>query len=102
MRITFAPTGPGPVVATVSIPTSAGVRTVSVSGYGTQPGLLVSAQPLAFGTVATGAGGKSLTVTVSNFVGPTGTPHRLRASVRALLGERAPTGRDESCPPNRP
>ena len=66
LRITFAPTGPGPVVATVSIPTSAGVRTVSVSGYGTQPGLLVSAQPLAFGTVATGAGGKSLTVTVAN------------------------------------
>ena len=66
LRITFAPTGPGPVVATVSIPTSAGVRTVSVSGYGTQPGLLVSAQPLAFGTVATGEGGKSLALTVGN------------------------------------
>ncbi len=66
LRVTFAPTRPGPVVATLSIPTSAGTRSVSVSGYGTAPGLLVSAQPLAFGRVRTGSGGKILALTVSN------------------------------------
>ena len=66
LPITFTPDAPGPVVASLSIPTSAGTQTISVSGYGTAPGLLLSAQPLAFGTVNTGAGGKSLTVTLSN------------------------------------
>ena len=66
LQVTFAPTRPGPVVATLSIPTSAGVRTVSVTGYGTAPGLLLSAQPLSFGSVTTGSGGKSLAVTFSN------------------------------------
>lgn len=66
LRVTFRPTRPGPVVAQLSIPTSAGVRTVAVSGYGTGPGLLLSAQPLQFGTVPTGAGGRYLTLTFSN------------------------------------
>lgn len=66
VRVTFTPTRPGPVIATLSIPTSAGTRTVSLSGYGTAPGLLVSAQPLAFGTVLTGSGGKTFTMTISN------------------------------------
>jgi hypothetical protein len=64
--ITFTPDGPGPVVAALSIPTSAGTQTLSISGYGTAPGLLLSAQPLNFGTVNTGAGGKDLTVSVTN------------------------------------
>ncbi len=54
------------MIDTLSIPTSAGTRTVSLSGYGAAPGLLVSAQPLAFRTVLTGSGGKSLTMTISN------------------------------------
>jgi hypothetical protein len=66
LPITFTPNGPGPVVAALSIPTSAGIQTISISGYGTAPGLLLSAEPLAFGTVTTGAGGKALTVSVTN------------------------------------
>ena len=54
------------MVATLSIPTSAGVQTVSISGYGTAPGLLLSAVPLNYGTVNTGAGGKALTVSLTN------------------------------------
>ena len=66
LSIRFTPDGPGPVVAALSIPTSAGVQTISVSGYGTAPGLLLSAEPLDFGTVTTGAGGKALTVSLTN------------------------------------
>jgi hypothetical protein len=66
LPITFTPDGPGPVVAALSVPTSAGTQTVSISGYGTAPGLLVSAKPLDFGTVNTGAGGKALTVSLTN------------------------------------
>ncbi len=66
ISITFSPDGPGQVVATLSIPTSAGVQTFSVSGYGTAPGLTLSAEPLNFGTVNTGAGGKALTVSLTN------------------------------------
>ncbi len=66
LPITFTPDGPGPVVATLSVPTSAGVQTFSISGYGTAPGLALSAKPLDFGTVNTGAGGKALTISVTN------------------------------------
>jgi hypothetical protein len=66
VKVTFTPAHPGPVVGELSIPTSAGTRTVTVSGYGTAPGLLLSAQPLAFGTLDTGAGGKGLALTLSN------------------------------------
>jgi hypothetical protein len=66
LRVTFTPTGPGPVIADLSLTTSAGSESVPLSGYGTAPGLLQSAQPLDFGTVRTGAGGLTLTATVSN------------------------------------
>jgi hypothetical protein len=66
VKVTFTPAHAGPDVGELSIPTSAGTRTVTVSGYGTAPGLLISAQPLAFGTVDTGAGGKGLALTLSN------------------------------------
>jgi hypothetical protein len=66
LRVHFKPRHAGPVVGIISIRTSAGTRTVSVSGYGTHPGLVVSAQPLAFGRVTTGAGGKYLGLTFSN------------------------------------
>jgi hypothetical protein len=66
VKVTFSPTVAGPVVAQVNLPTSSGVHTVAVSGYGTVPGLLASARPLTFGTIATGAGGEYLSVTISN------------------------------------
>ncbi len=66
LPVTFTPDAPGAVVASLSIPTSAGTQTVSISGYGTAPGLLLSALPLAFGTVNTGAGGKALTISLTN------------------------------------
>ena len=66
ISISFTPSGPGPVVATLAVPTSAGIETISVSGYGTAPGLVLSSEPLAFGTVDTGAGGRELTITVTN------------------------------------
>ncbi len=66
LGVTFTPTQAGPVVAFLVIPTSDGTRTVSIAGYGTAPGLIVSDQPLAFGTIDTGAGGKALSITVAN------------------------------------
>ncbi|HEX4466520.1 MAG TPA: PQQ-binding-like beta-propeller repeat protein, partial [Solirubrobacteraceae bacterium] len=39
LRVRFTPKRPGPVVATVEIHTSAGVESVSVTGYGTAPGV---------------------------------------------------------------
>jgi len=66
LRVMFRPVRAGPVVGVISIRTSAGTRTVTVSGYGTRPGLVLSAQPLAFGKVRTGAGGKALAITFSN------------------------------------
>ncbi|MGO8870074.1 MAG: choice-of-anchor D domain-containing protein [Acidimicrobiales bacterium] len=66
LQVTFTPTRPGPIVANLSIPTNAGTETVAVSGYGSAPGLVTSAQPLAYGAVETGAGGRSLTISFSN------------------------------------
>ena len=66
LRITFAPAHAGPVTANLTLHTSAGVRTISVSGYGTKPGLLLSARPLDFGTIQTRAGGKRLSMTFAN------------------------------------
>ncbi len=74
LHVSFRPDHAGPVVGVISIPTSAGTRTVTVSGYGTRPGLILSAQPLAFGRIRTRAGGKALTVTFSN---SWGHPERL-------------------------
>lgn len=79
IRVTFRPNAAGPVDAELSIPTSAGVRTVSLSGYGTAPGLSVSTPPLDFGTLRTGAGGKTDAVTFTN----TDTvPERVTAETR--------------------
>ena len=64
--VTFRPAHPGPVVEVAFLHTSAGLRTVTVSGYGTAPGLVTSARPLAFGNVRTRVGGKALTLTFSN------------------------------------
>ncbi len=88
VNVTFTPRNPGPVVALVSIPTSAGVRTVPVTGYGTAPGLLLSSTPLAFGTIDTGAGGKTLSFTFSN---PSSRPETL-AAVRLPVGPYAVSG----------
>jgi len=66
LRVRFKPDRPGPVVGILSIRTSAGTRTVTLSGYGTSPGLQLSAQPLQFGRIRTDAGGKALSVTFSN------------------------------------
>jgi hypothetical protein len=64
--VTFTPRAAGTVVATVTVRSTAGSRTVSLTGYGTAPGLLLSAPPVSFGVLDTGAGGKTLTFTVSN------------------------------------
>ncbi len=66
LKVTFHPLRRGPVVASLDIPTSAGTRSVAVSGYGSAPGLLVSARPLDFGTIATRAGGKRISFTIAN------------------------------------
>lgn len=65
VRISFKPVHAGPVVAILTIRTTAGVRSVTVTGYGTRPGLATSPQPLSFGLVRTGIG-KSLALTVIN------------------------------------
>ena len=54
----------------LSIPTSAGTRTVTVSGYGTAPGLLLSASRWRSATIDTGAGGKALSFTLQQQLGP--------------------------------
>ena len=64
--VTFTPRSAGTVVADVSVKTTAGTRTLALTGYGTAPGLLLSAPPVSFGTLDTGAGGKTLTFTISN------------------------------------
>ncbi len=66
VKVRFAPAHAGPVVGELTIPTSAGTRAVTISGYGTQPGLLLSAPPLDFGRIQTRAGGKRLSVTFAN------------------------------------
>jgi len=66
LHITFTPTGPGPVIADLGLTTTAGTDSIPLTGYGSAPGLLRSAQPLDFGTVLTGSGGLALTATVSN------------------------------------
>ena len=71
VKVTFAPAHAGPLVGELEIPTSAGTRAVTISGYGTKPGLVLSAPPLDFGTIQTGAGGKRLSITFSNsWTGP--------------------------------
>ncbi len=64
--VSFTPRGPGTAVADVTVRSTAGIGTLSLTGYGTAPGLLLSAPPVSFGVLDTGAGGKTLTFTVSN------------------------------------
>ena len=92
LRVRFAPAHAGPVVGMLSIPTSAGTRTVTVSGYGTAPGLLLSAAPLSFGEIDTGSGGKSLSFTFSNSSDrpETLTSYRAPGSPYTLTGMPAP------------
>jgi hypothetical protein len=66
LRLTFRPLHPGPVVASIDIPTSGGTRSVAFSGYGAAPGLLLSSGSLDFGAIQTGAGGKRLSLTFAN------------------------------------
>ncbi len=66
LRVSFHPVHTGPVVASIDIPTSAGTRSVAFTGYGSAPGLLLSAAPLNFGAIQTGAGGKRLSFTFAN------------------------------------
>jgi putative transposon-encoded protein len=66
LKVRFTPRHAGPVVAVAYSRTSAGTRTVTVSGYGTRPGLISSAQPLSFRKVRTRVGGKTLTLTFTN------------------------------------
>ncbi len=66
IRISFKPAHPGPVVATIDVPTSAGTRSVAFSGYGSAPGLLLSTRAIDFGTIRTAAGGKRLSFTFAN------------------------------------
>ena len=67
LSITFTPDGPGPVAATLSIPTSAGSPDVLHLRVRDSSGTLaVSQAPRPLGTVNTGAGGKTLTVSVTN------------------------------------
>lgn len=66
VSVSFRPAHPGPIVGLLQVRTSAGVRTVPVSGYGSAPGLIRSAPPLDFGEIATHTNGKYLAFTVSN------------------------------------
>jgi hypothetical protein len=86
--VTFTPRVAGNVVATITVKSTAGARTLSLTGYGTAPGLLLSAPPVSFGTLDTGAGGKTLTFTISNSgVGPeTITSVRLPAAPFGVKG----------------
>jgi hypothetical protein len=102
--VTYTPRSAGPVVAEVDLTTSAGSPSVALSGYGTSPGLLLSAPPITFGKVDTGAGGKTLTFTVSNSwnkpetitgSGPPSQPFRvsgLPAAGTVLAPQQAVTG----------
>jgi hypothetical protein len=64
--VTFTPGTAGTVVANLGVTSTAGTRTIALTGYGTTPGLLLSAPPVSFGILDTGAGGKTLTFTLSN------------------------------------
>jgi len=66
VSVSFKPARPGPITGLLEVKTSAGVRTVPISGYGSAPGLIRSGPPLEFGTLATHAGSKFLSFRVSN------------------------------------
>ena len=64
--MTFSPKAAGSVIAEATIQTSAGTAEVALSGYGTSPGLIISAPPLVFGTLETSSGSKNMPLTISN------------------------------------
>ncbi|HVC71246.1 MAG TPA: choice-of-anchor D domain-containing protein [Acidimicrobiales bacterium] len=64
--VTFTPRSAGTVVADITVTSTTGSRTLALTGYGTAPGLILSAPPVSFGVLDTGAGGKTLTFTVAN------------------------------------
>jgi hypothetical protein len=64
--VTFSPKAAGSVIAEATIQTSAGAAEVALSGYGTSPGLIISAPPLVFGTLETSSGSKNMPLTISN------------------------------------
>jgi outer membrane protein assembly factor BamB len=66
VSVSFRPAHPGPIVGLLEVHTSAGIRTVPVSGYGSAPGLIRSAPPLDFGVLATHTHGKYLAFTIGN------------------------------------
>lgn len=66
LRVRFSPTHAGPVIGLITLRTSAGRRSFAFTGYATRPGLLVSARPLHFRPLRTGAGGSALALTFSN------------------------------------
>ena len=66
VNVSFRPAHPGPIVGLLQVHTSAGTRTVPVSGYGSAPGLIRSAPPVDFGEIATHSNGKYLAFTISN------------------------------------
>jgi outer membrane protein assembly factor BamB len=66
LKVSFRPAHAGPVVASIDIPTSGGIREVAFTGYGSAPGLLLSSGSLEFGAVQTAAGGKRLSITFAN------------------------------------
>ncbi len=66
VSVSFRPAHPGPIVGLLQVHTSAGSRTVPLTGYGSAPGLIRSAPPLDFGEIATHTNGKYLAFTISN------------------------------------
>jgi outer membrane protein assembly factor BamB len=92
LRVTFKPAHAGPVVGQLHIHTSAGTLDVAISGYGTARGLVLSAPPLAFRTIETRAGGKTLSVTLANSWDrpETLTGYRLPSGPFAVSGLPAP------------
>ncbi len=66
VNVSFRPAHAGPIVGLLQVPTSAGTRTVPVSGYGSAPGLIRSAPPVDFGEIATHSNGKYLAFKISN------------------------------------
>lgn len=93
---TFSPTTAGPASGTVSITSSAGPATLTLTGTGIQGNLVISPTAVAFGTVPIGNTSAPQTVTLSN----TGTA---ALDVTTLTAATAPFARSSgSCPVTLP
>ncbi|HEX4492984.1 MAG TPA: choice-of-anchor D domain-containing protein, partial [Acidimicrobiia bacterium] len=62
----FAPASAGDTTAQLSIASDAGAYALDLHGYGTAQGLLAAPPSIDFGTIAVGAGGKTLSVNIAN------------------------------------